>query len=40
MVRIFPRAADQAKKTTLKEVLIHQILFQGEGEPSLRTSTL
>jgi hypothetical protein len=28
MVEIFPKAADQAKKTTLKRALFHQILTQ------------
>jgi hypothetical protein len=33
-VKIFPRAVDQAKKGTLKETSICQILFQGKRESS------
>jgi hypothetical protein len=35
MVKIFPRAADQAKKGTLKGALVRQILFQGNKGLSL-----
>jgi hypothetical protein len=36
IVRIFPRAADQAKKAALKRTSVHQILLQGKGVTSLR----
>jgi hypothetical protein len=39
-VRIFPSAANQAKKTTFKGTLACQILFQGKGASSLQAMTL
>jgi hypothetical protein len=40
LLRIFPRATDQAKKVVLKGTLVCQILFQGKRKPSLQTRTL
>jgi hypothetical protein len=40
LVSIFPRTADQAKKTNLKGALVHQILFQEKGESSIQIMSL
>ena len=40
MVKIFPKATDEAKTTALKVELVRQILFQRKGKPSTRTKTL
>jgi hypothetical protein len=39
-VRIFPKAANQAKKAFLKGTLVHQTLFYGKQKPSLQPMTL
>jgi hypothetical protein len=40
ILKNFPRVADQAKNTVLKETLVHQILFHGKRVSSLQTRTL
>jgi hypothetical protein len=36
MVRILPRATNQAKKAALKGALVRQTLFHGKQQPSLQ----
>jgi hypothetical protein len=38
VVRFFSRAANQAKKAALKYTLVHRILFQGKGMPSVQAN--